>query len=117
MLARHPILVYTLLRLVLFLAVAFLLGAIGARGLLLLVLAFVVSGFLSLVLLDGPRSRFGATVGNYFSGINRRIDEAARSEDDDVVDLAQEAQQPTSAQASQGSDHEESESQPQAGQQ
>ena len=80
--ARHPVVVYTVARLGLFVGAYLLLGVSGARGLLLLALAFLVSGLLSLVLLNGPRSGFSAAVAGYFGRINGRIDAAARAEDE-----------------------------------
>lgn len=75
-------LVYSALRLVLLLAVGGLLYLTGARGLLLVLLAFVVSGALSLVWLDRPRSQMSVGVGRAIGRVNSRIDEAAAAEDD-----------------------------------
>lgn len=73
--------VYSGLRLVLLLAVGGLLYLTGARGLLLIVLAFVVSGALSLVWLDRPRAQMSAGVGRAIGRVNERIDHAAQAED------------------------------------
>ena len=83
MLQRHPVLVYTVLRIGLFLLVGAVMAAAGARGWLLLVLAFLVSGLLSLILLDRPRQAVGGQVSGYFTRLNERIDTAARAEDDE----------------------------------
>lgn len=73
--------VYTGLRILLLVAVGGLLYLVGARGLLLLVLAFVVSGALSLVWLDRPRAQMGEGVGRAIGRVNDRIDAAAAAED------------------------------------
>jgi hypothetical protein len=80
---QHPVIIYTLARLVLFLGVLLPLYLLGMRGFVLLGLALVLSGVLSLVLLNGVRSRFSGVLSGYFSGLNQRIDDAARAEDDD----------------------------------
>lgn len=82
--------IYTGLRIVLLLAVGGLLYLTGARGLLLILLSFLVSGALSLVWLDRPRAQMSAGVGRAIGRVNERIDAAAASEDDlqevDVTD-------------------------------
>ncbi len=80
--AGRAFFVYTGLRLVLLLAVGGLLYLTGARGLLLLVLAFLVSGALSLVWLDRPRSSMSQGFGRVVGKVNDRIDAAAAAEDD-----------------------------------
>ena len=80
----HPILVYTAARLGLLLLVGLPLYLAGARGLLLLVGAFLISGLLSFILLDGTRARFSDSVSGFFGRINDRIDAAARAEDDEL---------------------------------
>jgi hypothetical protein len=83
---RHPVLIYTVARLALFAAVLAPLYLLGMRGFLLLVLAVVLSGVLSLVLLNGVRARFSGVLSGYFARINQRIDTATRAEDDDEYD-------------------------------
>ena len=73
---------YTGLRLLLLLAVGGLLYLTGARGFLLILLAFLVSGALSLVWLDRPRSTMSAGFGRVMGRMNDRIDAAASAEDD-----------------------------------
>ncbi|MFN8125423.1 MAG: DUF4229 domain-containing protein [Candidatus Nanopelagicales bacterium] len=80
-------LVYSSLRLLVLLAVGGLAFAVGLRGWVLLVVAFVGSGALSIFVLSGPRNRLGGDVGGVFHRINERIDAATRAEDDEVVDL------------------------------
>ncbi len=83
---------YTGLRLVLLLAVGGLLYLTGARGFLLIVLAFLVSGALSLVWLDRPRAKMSEGVGRAIGKVNDRIDAAAAAEDDlQDIDLKDES--------------------------
>lgn len=84
---RHPVLTYSLARIALFVAIMVPLYLLGVRGFLLLVLAVVLSGVLSLVVLNGLRAAFSDVVSGYFSRINQRIDAASRAEDDEL-DLA-----------------------------
>ncbi len=86
LLQRHPIFVYTLARLALFLAVLAPLYLLGVRGFLLLALALLLSGGLSFVLLNGVRERFSGVLSGFFSRMNQRIDDAARAEDDVAPD-------------------------------
>lgn len=53
----------------------------GIRGLWLFVAAFIGSGALSLVMLDGQRNEMGARVNGYFAKLNDKIDQSARKED------------------------------------
>lgn len=56
------VVLYSLARLLLLFAAAGLLWVTGARGLLLWVLAFVISGLLSLVFLRGLRARMSEAI-------------------------------------------------------
>lgn len=82
---KHPYLVYTGLRAGLLLVALAICFALGARGVFLFVLAFIVSGLASFVLLVPQRDRVGQRMGGYFRGLNDKIEESARSEDD-IVD-------------------------------
>lgn len=82
-------LVYSALRLLLLVAVGGLAYAVGMRGLLLLIVAFLGSGVLSFFVLRGPRTQFGTDVRGVFQRINDRIDAAARAEDIEVVTASQ----------------------------
>lgn len=73
--------VYTSLRILLLLAVGGALYLLGARGFLLIVLAFVLSGALSLVWLNRPRAEMSKGVERAIGRVNSKIDEAAASED------------------------------------
>jgi len=83
-------LAYTSARLVLLVVSAVLLYLAGARGLLLLALAFVVSGIVSFVLLSRQRDVMsGALLARLRNGRARatgfraRLEEGARAEDED----------------------------------
>jgi len=83
-------LAYTSARIVLLVVSAVLLYLAGARGLLLLVLAFAVSGVVSFVLLSRQRDVMsGALIARLkagrprASGFRARLEEGARGEDED----------------------------------
>ena len=83
-------LAYTSARILLFVVSVILLYLVGARGLLLLALACVVSGIASFVLLSRQRDRMsGALMARIRTGERRaagfraRLEEGARAEDDD----------------------------------
>lgn len=74
--------VYTLLRLVLLIAIWILIAWITpVKGLWALALALLVSGAVSLFLLDRQRDAMSIGVARFFSGINERIEASARAED------------------------------------
>jgi hypothetical protein len=80
---------YTSARILLLVVSMILLYLVGARGLLLLALAFVVSGIASFVLLSRQRDVMsGALMGRLrnrrqHAGLRARLDEGARAEDED----------------------------------
>jgi cell division protein FtsW (lipid II flippase) len=81
---------YTSARILLLVVALVLLYLAGARGLLLLALAFVVSGIASFVLLSRQRDRIsGALMARIKSsrqrttGFRARLEEGARAEDED----------------------------------
>ena len=78
------IIVYTALRVGLF-AVVWLTFELltPISGLWAIVLAIVVSGAVSIVLLDRQRNRVGQVADGFFSRLNERIEASARAEDDD----------------------------------
>jgi hypothetical protein len=83
-------LAYTSARILLLVVAMILLYLVGARGFLLLALAFVVSGIASFVLLSRQRDVMSGVLtgrlGNRrtrTAGLRSRLDEGARSEDDD----------------------------------
>ncbi|MFC5748630.1 DUF4229 domain-containing protein [Actinomadura rugatobispora] len=77
----RTVFLYTLARFGIFLATAAVLALIGARGLLLLALAVLISGVVSFVLLSGQRDAMSAAV---VSGVKerRRKFERARTKED-----------------------------------
>ena len=81
---------YATARILLLVVSVVLLYLIGARGLLLLVLAFLISGTVSFVLLSRQRDRISAALSarvrngrGRMAGLRARIEEGARAEDDD----------------------------------
>jgi uncharacterized protein (DUF58 family) len=81
---------YTSARILLLVVSVILLYLVGARGLLLLALAFVVSGILSFVLLSRQRDVMSSTLMTRLkngrqraAGFRARIEEGARAEDED----------------------------------
>lgn len=78
------IIVYTALRVALFAAVWLTLELLTPiSGLWAIVLAILISGAISIVVLDRPRDRVGAVAAGFFGGINERIEASARAEDID----------------------------------
>ena len=81
---------YTTARILLFVVAMILLYLVGARSLLLVALALLVSGIASFVLLSKQRDRMsGALIGRLRNGRERaaglrgRLEEGARAEDED----------------------------------
>lgn len=73
---------YTLLRLGLLAATAGLLWLVGLRGLPLLLVAFLVSGIISLVVLSKARDEVSVALSTRVGTINRRLDEPPPSQDE-----------------------------------
>jgi len=74
---------YTAARFLIFAAMFGLLWLIGARGLLLVGLALVISGIISFVVLSRQRDAMSGAITSRIGGFRQRLDEGARSEDDD----------------------------------
>jgi hypothetical protein len=77
---------YTSARILLFVAAAGLLYLVGARGLLLLGLALLVSGIASYVLLSRQRDVMSSAITSRLQGLRglgRRLDAGTRAEDDE----------------------------------
>lgn len=92
----HPVLVYTLQRLGMLLAVGAVLYVVGLRDVWLVLFAFLVSGVISAFVLKGSREGASYGITGAVKRVNERIDAAARAEDvDDVDDLG--PVQPTAA--------------------
>lgn len=78
-----PILVYTVMRIGLFVAVWVLVQLLTPlRGLWAVVVAILVSGLVSVFLLNRQRTDMGDVIGGFFRRINARIDAASQAEDD-----------------------------------
>jgi hypothetical protein len=78
------VLVYTLLRAALFGVIWVLFEFLTPiHGLWAAVSALLISGAISVVVLDRPRNKVGLAAGGFFGRINERIDASARAEDDD----------------------------------
>jgi len=90
---RFGLLRYTLVRLLVLAAVTGLLWLVGLRSnlLLLLALGLVISGFISLFVLNRARDDASASVVGMFRRMNDRIDAAARAEDDEPPPRAPES--------------------------
>jgi Mn2+/Fe2+ NRAMP family transporter len=73
---------YTTARILLFAAATALFYLAGARGLLLLGLALLVSGAASYVLLSRQRDAMSGALVNRFRTLRARLDEGAKAEDD-----------------------------------
>ena len=78
----RSVLAYTTARLLLFVAATGLLYLAGARGLLLLGLALLISGIASYVLLSRQRDRMSGALSNRLSGTRGRVSEFRRRLDD-----------------------------------
>ena len=86
-------LAYTSARILLLVASLILLYLVGARGLLLLALAFVVSGILSYVLLSRQRDRVSSALmarlrngRQRAAGFRTRLEQGAQAEDEEDED-------------------------------
>ena len=73
---------FTLLRVLLLAGVWVLVQVTpGLRGLTAIVVALLISGLISLVVLNRQRDAMGEVVAGFFRSINARIDASARAED------------------------------------
>lgn len=82
--------VYTVLRVALFAAVWLTFELLTPiSGLWAIVFAILISGAISIILLDRQRDRVAAVAAGFFRGINERIEASARAEDlDDDLDAS-----------------------------
>lgn len=74
---------YTTARILLFVAATGLIYLAGARGLLLLGLALLLSGAASYVLLSRQRDAMAGALSQRLTSFRSRLDAGARAEDDD----------------------------------
>jgi hypothetical protein len=79
-------LAYTSARILLFVAAMGVLYVVGARGLLLIALALLVSGIVSFVVLSKQRDAMSAAFTGRIRGFRSRLDAGARAEDDVTVE-------------------------------
>jgi Protein of unknown function (DUF4229) len=99
-------LTYTVSRLMLFVVVLLLLDLAGARGLLLIALALLISGLLSYVLLSRQRDAMAGSLGQRLLGRSRassfraRLNEGTRAEDTDDGEPAAASPEPPAGQVS-----------------
>ena len=102
------VLVYTVLRVVLFIAVWLTIELLTpVNGLLAIIAAILVSGAISLLLLDRQRGRAASVAAGFFGGINERIEASARAEDVDDEPVASAATAAVeSGDGEQGAEHE-----------
>ena len=78
------VLVYTALRIAVFAAVWLTIELLTPlSGVWAIVVAILVSGAVSLLLLDRQRGQVGAAAAGFFGRLNERIEASARAEDDD----------------------------------
>ncbi len=76
-------LAYSSARILLFAVTLGLLYLVGARGVLLVGLALVVSGIISFVVLSPQRDAMSGAITSRISHFRRRLDEGTRAEDED----------------------------------
>ncbi len=87
---------YSSLRLVLFLVALLGLYLVGARGLLLVVLAAAVSGAVSYLFLRGPRDKLAIAISDRVEGKSRSKFQKTVAEDAALEDAAADATGPSS---------------------
>ena len=74
---------YTLLRILIFFAVALILALFGVHGLALIAVALIISAIISLLVLSRLRDRMSASLANRVGKFGAKLDEGTRSEDVD----------------------------------
>jgi Protein of unknown function (DUF4229) len=79
----HATFIYTTSRILLFAVVLGLLYVVGARGLLLVGLAVLISGIVSFIVLSRQRDAMSGAITSRISNFRERLDEGTRAEDDD----------------------------------
>jgi hypothetical protein len=77
----RSVIFYTLARLAIFAATAGVLALFGARGFLLLLMALLISGVVSYVLLSAQRDRMSAAVTGGFRGQRQKFRKSLTKED------------------------------------
>ena len=79
----HATFAYTTARILLFAVVVGLLYIVGARGLVLVALALLISGVVSFIVLSRQREAMSGAIVSRISNFRQRLDEGTRAEDDD----------------------------------
>ena len=77
----RSVIFYTIARLAIFAATAGVLALVGARGVLLLLLALLISGVVSYVLLSSQRDRMSAAVTDGFRNQRQKFKKSLTKED------------------------------------
>jgi len=83
---RHPVVLYTLKRIVLLVVVAGGLYLVGLRGVWLILFAFLLSGVIAMVALKDSREGAAYGITHAVKKVNDRIDASSRAEDYDDLD-------------------------------
>jgi hypothetical protein len=74
---------YTLLRILIFFAVALILALFGLHGFTLVAVALIISAILSLPLLARSRDRMSGSLANWVGKFSTKLNEGTRGEDAD----------------------------------
>ena len=74
---------YTLLRILIFFAVALILALFGVHGITLIAVALIISAIISLPLLSRLRDRMSTSLATRMGKFSARLDEGTRGEDVD----------------------------------
>jgi hypothetical protein len=74
---------YTLLRLLIFFAAAIILALFGVHGILLIVVALIISAIVSLPLLSKLRDRMSTSLTGRVQAFNSKLDAGTKAEDND----------------------------------
>lgn len=74
---------YTIMRLLLLFAALIVVYFTGARGLLLVALAFLISGIISFIVLSRQRDAMSGALTSRMRNFRERLDAGTRAEDDD----------------------------------
>jgi hypothetical protein len=82
----HPIVLYTIKRLLLLVVVGGVLYLLHVRGVWLILFAFLVSGLVAMVALRDSREGASYVITHAVARVNERIDASARAEDVDDLD-------------------------------
>lgn len=77
----RSVILYTIARLAVFAATAGVLALFGARGVLLVLMALLISGVVSYVLLSGQRDRMSAAVAGGLRAQRQKFEKSVTKED------------------------------------